>query len=103
MIEITRGTLEELIIKILQKTYPVTINDIKKELNVSKKLIERTLQKLQVKGIVKLDILPDKIYIRLLRNDFSFIGLKRQKKFIKHKSGKRVVYEKKDEDDIMYS
>lgn len=104
MIEITRGTLEELIIKILQKTYPVTIHDVKKELNVSKKLIERTLKKLQVKGIVKLDILPDTTYIRLLRNDFSFIGLKRQKKFIKHKSGKRVAWKTKDDDDnIMYS
>lgn len=103
MIEITRGTLEELIINILQKTYPVTTNDIKKELNVSKKLIERTLQKLQVKRIVKLDILPDKTYIRLLRNDFRFIGLKRQKKFIKHKSGKKIVYKAKDDNDIMYS
>ena len=33
MIEITRGTLEEQIIKLLQKTYPITVTDIKKELN----------------------------------------------------------------------
>jgi len=103
MIEITRGTIEEQIIKILQKTYPITIHDLKKELNISKKLIKRTLQKLQIKGIVQLDILPDKTYIRLLRNDFSFIGLKRQKKFIKHKSGKKLRVTKNNDDDIMYS
>ena len=103
MIEITRGTIEEQIIKILQKTYPITIHDLKKELNLSKKLIKRNLQKLQIKGIVQLDILPDKTYIRLLRNDFSFIGLKRQKKFIKHKSGKKLRATKNNDDDIMYS
>ncbi len=104
MIEITRGTLEEQIIKLLQKTYPITVNDVRQELHLSKKIIERTLQKLQVKGIVQLDILPDKTYIRLLRNDFSFIGKKRQKKFIKHKSGRKIIKESKDDDDgMMYS
>lgn len=103
MIEITRGTTEEQIIRILQKKYPITIMDIKKKLNISKKQIERTLQKLQVKGIVQLDILPDKTFIRLTRNDFSFIGLKRQKKFIKHKTGKKFKTVKNNDDDIMYS
>ena len=102
MIEITKGTTEERIIRILQKTYPITIKDVKEELNISKKIIERILQKLQVKGIVQLDKLPDKTYIRLLRNDFSFIGKKRQKKFIKHHSSKRKK-ETKDYDGMMYS
>ena len=101
MIEITRGTLEEQIIKLLQKTYPITTNDIKKEMHISKKQILRVLQKLQVKGIVQLDTLPDKTYIRLLRNDFSFIGKKRQKKFLKHQSGKK--HETKEYDGMMYS
>jgi len=103
MIEITRGTLEEQIIKLLQKTYPITVNDVRQGLHLSKNQILRVLQKLQVKGIVQLDILPDKTYIRLLRNDFSFIGKKRQKKFIKHKSGRKIVKESKDDDSMMYS
>ncbi|MGF3553681.1 MAG: HTH domain-containing protein [Thermoplasmatota archaeon] len=89
MIEVTTGTLEEQIIKFLQKTYPVTVKDIKNKLNISEKVILRTLKKLQLKDIVQLDILPDKIYVRLLRSDFSFIGRKQQKKFIKHKTGKK--------------
>ncbi len=90
MIEITTGTLEERVIKLLQKIYPITIKDLKNKLNISEKVILRTLKKLQFKDIVQLDILPDKIYVRLLRNDFSFVGKKQQKKFIKHHSGKKI-------------
>jgi len=102
MIEITSGTLEEQIIKLLQKTYPITVEDIKKELNISKAVILRTLNKLKMKGIVKLEPLPDKTYVRLLRHDFSFIGKKRQRKFIKHRSG-RKKQEPQEYNGFMYS
>ena len=102
MIEITKGTLDEQIIRILQKTYPVTVSDIEKELHLSRKIILRNLQKLQTKGIVQLEPLPDKIYIRLIRRDFSFIGKKRQRKFIKHHSNKKK-YVSNDYDGMMYS
>ncbi|KYK31917.1 MAG: transcriptional regulator [Thermoplasmatales archaeon SG8-52-3] len=101
MIEITTGTLEERIIKLLKKTYPISVDDIKNELNVSKDMILRTLKKFQMKGIVRLEPLSDKTYVRLLRHDFSFIGKKRQRKFIKHRTGKRQ--ESNDYDGIMYS
>ena len=102
MIEITTGTLEEQIIKLLQKTYPISIADIEKKLNVSRKVIVRVLQKLQTKGILQLEPLPGKTYIRLLRHDFSFIGKKRQRKFIKHhSSGKKP--EPDEYNGIMYS
>jgi len=87
MIEIATGTIEEQIIKIIQKTYPITISEIEEKLHVSRERIVRVLQKFQVKGIVQLEPLPDKTYIRLRRRDFKFIGKKRQKKFIKHHSG----------------
>jgi predicted transcriptional regulator len=90
MIEITNGTLEERIIKLLQKTYPITIKDIKNKLNISEEVVLRTLKKLQLKDIVQLDLLPDKTFVRLLRNDFRFIGKRQQKKFIKHRIGKKI-------------
>lgn len=102
MIEITTGTLEEQIIKLLQKNYPITVSDIEKKLHLSRNTIIRVLQKLQTKRIVQLEPLPDKTYIRLLRNDFSFIGKKRQRKFIKHHSGGKKQ-ESKDYDGTMYS
>lgn len=102
MIEITAGTLEERIIRFLQKTYPVTIYDVKNELNVSKKMVEMVLHKFQVKGIVQLEPLSDRTYIRLLRNDFRFIGRKQQRKFIKHDKDNKNQ-EPDEYDDIMYS
>jgi len=102
MIEITSGTLEECVIKLLQKTYPITISDIEKKLRVSRSIIMRVLKKLQTKGIVRLEPLPNKTYIRLLRHDFSFIGKKQQRKFIKHRSISKKQ-ESKDYEGIMYS
>ena len=103
MIEITTGTIEEQIIKLLRKVYPITVEDIKNKLNISRGVALRTLKKFQVKGIVRLEPLPDKTYVRLLRHDISFIGKKRQRKFIKHRSeGKKQKFREFD-DDIMYS
>jgi predicted transcriptional regulator len=101
MIEILNGTHEERIIKILKKVYPITSSYIKEELNLSEKTVERVLKKFQVKGIVELDQLPGKLYVRLLRDDFSFIGKKNQRKFIKHKKKKQKEPEKYN--GIMYS
>jgi predicted ArsR family transcriptional regulator len=102
MIEITRGTIEELIIKRLQKVYPITVSDLEEQLHLSRNNILRVLKQLQIKGIVQLEPLPDKIYIRLLRQDFRFIGRKHQKKFKKfHSSGKKQ--KPKDYDGMMFS
>jgi len=102
MIEIVNGTLEEQIIKLLQKTYPITIKDLEKKLHVSRDMIMRTLQKFQIKGIVHVEPLPDKTYIRLIRRDFRFVGKKRQRKFVKHHSGKKSP-EPGKYDGMMYS
>jgi len=104
MIEITIGSLEEQIIKLLQKVYPITIEDLQKQLHVSRAMIERVLQKFQVNGVVRLQPLPDKTYIRLLRNDFQFVGGKRQQKIIKQETRKQKPPEDEEEfNDIMYS
>lgn len=98
MIEIVAGTLEEHIITLLQKIYPVTITDLVRRLHVPRERVEWVLHKFQVKGIVKLEPLPDKTYIRLLRADFHIIGGK-------HKTPGRHHKQDADEDDvgIMYS
>ena len=102
MIEITTGTLEERIIKLLQKKYPITVKEIKDELNMSEAIIFRSLKKFQTKGVIALEPLPDKTYVRLLRHDFRFIGKKRQRKFIKHHSGNKKQ-DVEEYDGIMYS
>ena len=102
MIEIVTGTIEEQIIKLLQRIYPITIDDIKRHLKLSKSQIERTLQKLASHYIIQYESLPHKTYIRLLRSDFKFVGKKRQRKFIKHRSGKKPK-EPGKYDGMMYS
>lgn len=102
MIELTIGSLEEKIIRLLQKNYPITTFEIAQKLRVTRNEIEWVLRKFQMKGIVRLDQLPDVTYVRLLRNDFLFHGLKQQRKTLKRTSeGKKQDYE--NHDDIMYS
>ena len=103
MIDIVRGSLEEQIIKLLQKNYPITTFELALKLRVSQKNVERVLKKFQIKGIIKLDPLPDKIYVRLLRNDFNIIGTKQQRKPIKKKSFQNKKEDYIDSDNIMYS
>lgn len=102
MIEITNGTLDERILRLLQKKYPITVSDIQKKLHISKDQALRNLKKLQTKGILQLEHLPNKIYVRLLRHDFKYIGRQQQRKFIKHSSGGKKQ-EIKEYDGIMYS
>jgi DNA-binding transcriptional regulator GbsR (MarR family) len=102
MIEIITGTPEERIIKLLQRIYPITIFEVENKLGLSRGKIVRVLKKLQTKNILKLEPLPDKTFIRLLRNDFKFIGKKRQRKFMKNYSEKKKQ-EIKEYDGIMYS
>ena len=97
MIEITGGTTEEQIIDILQKKYPITIEDIEKKLHLSNEVINRVLNRFQVKGIIQMEQLPDKTFIRLLRFDIKIVSKRRQKKFIKHHH--RTHFVKKDFDD----
>ena len=102
MIEIKTGTMEEKIIKILQGIYPITLEMLSKKLHVSKKTVEFELSKLSSRGIVELEPLPDRTFIRLLRSDIRFIGRHHQEKFIKRKRVKAVDDEKEDGDDIMF-
>ncbi|MEF8848409.1 MAG: helix-turn-helix domain-containing protein [Candidatus Thermoplasmatota archaeon] len=102
MIEIKKGTLEEQIIKTLQKKYPITVSDLLDYVKVSKDRVMRLLKKFQTQGIIRLEKLPDKIYVRLLRFDFQFIGKKRQQKFIKHHKGKYSYKSEDEQDNIMY-
>ncbi len=102
MIEIVDGSIDAQIIKILQKKYPVTLEEIEHQLNLSHGRILRVLNQLHVKGIVRLEPLPDKVYVRLLRHDFKFVGKKRQRKFIKRHRSHRPFKVKSDDDDVMY-
>ena len=106
MIEVVKGTMEERIIKILQKDYPITLKELSRKIGISEKKTKMELLKLQSRGIIVMERLPDKIFIRLLRFDFVFVGRRRQYKFIKRKkmkAGEGTEEEEERKDDIMYA
>ncbi|RLF47543.1 MAG: transcriptional regulator [Thermoplasmata archaeon] len=102
MIEIKKGTLEERIIKTLEEEYPITLKELSKKLGISENILKAKLLKMQTKNILVLEPLPDKIYVRLIRFDFMFVGKRSQYKFIKKKKMKGDKEEKEDDDSIMY-
>jgi predicted ArsR family transcriptional regulator len=104
MIEVKSGTMEERILKVLQKCYPITIEEMSKKLHISRAATEFEMIKLQSKGFISLESLPDKTFISLLRNDFTFIGRRHQEKFIKRKKSRARADEGNEEnkDDIMF-
>lgn len=98
--QIKTNTIEERVIRILMEKYPITVEELQHALKISMNIIKRVLKKFQVHGIIVLEQLPDKTYIRLLRNNFEFIGRKlTQKKPLKKSKGGKEV---KEYDGMMY-
>jgi len=58
--------LQARIIGILKDWYPITVAELRDELNLPSGVLERSLKGLMVKGVIALEPLSDKTYIRLL-------------------------------------
>ena len=102
MIDITTGTIEERIIKTVQERYPITMEELSKALHLSSEQIRFELHKLQSKGIISLETLPDATFIRLERHDIRFVGRRHQEAFIKRKRRSPAERDEEDNDGIMY-
>lgn len=59
-------SLQARIIAILKDWYPITVEELKDELALPSGVLERSLKGLMVKGVIALEPLSDKTYIRLL-------------------------------------
>jgi predicted ArsR family transcriptional regulator len=87
-VEVLHGSMDERILRYLLETYPVTTAQLARDLRVSKSRIGRALKALALRGIVELEELPDKTFVRLLRQDLSFFGYKEtQRKRFKRSGG----------------
>ena len=101
MIEILAQSMEARAIRVLQKIYPITSEELAKELHISDKQMQLILASLLKKGIIQVEELPDKKYIRLVRSDIKFIGRNpSQRKRFKHKHPPRKKGE--DYEGMMY-
>jgi len=69
----------------MKELYPATTEDLARELKVRRDLLDRTLRSLIARGVIEVEPLPDRTYVRLLRSDFSFVGRKvSQRRRVKH-------------------
>jgi hypothetical protein len=61
--------LQARIIGILKDWYPITVEELRDELSLPSGVLERSLKALMVKGVIALEPLSDKTFIRLLMPD----------------------------------
>lgn len=97
-------SLDAKLIHLLMEGRPMTIEDAASDLKISEKKVKRVAKALASRGIIEMEPLPDKTYLRLKRTDISFHGTNpSQEKAIKHKKSKGK--KKKEENrstDMMY-
>jgi len=63
---VLRSSIEHRIIEYASAHYPLTSDELARALHVSVDLIWVELRKMESKGLVELDVLPDRTYVRLL-------------------------------------
>ena len=90
--------LEARIVQILKNWYPITVEEIGDELSIRVDVLERTLKSLVVKGVIILEPLSDKTYIRLTNPEMDLTVGPRKKT----KKKERPTAPTLDEDSIMY-
>ena len=89
-IEIDADTLEAKIIKLLMDGRPLTLEETAQELKVSTSRVKRAVKGLASRGIIEVQELPDKKYLRLERSDIRFHGTNpTQEQKIKKKQQKK--------------
>ena len=92
--------LQARIISILKGWYPITVEELKDELALPTNVLERSLKGLMVKGVIALEPLSDKTFIRLLVPEL-IIDVDRTTAKKKRKRSRPVV-EGEPDDSIMY-
>ena len=91
------SALEARIIGILKDWYPITVEELRDELSLRRDVLDRALKALIVKGIIVLEPLNDKTYIRLLAPEIE-VDVTGRKGKAKHTRPPPPP----DEDTIMY-
>ncbi len=96
MITIEASSQDAEVLRYLLDKYPVTVEELRDMLSLPKRTLTRVIRRLEKRGIILLEPLPGKTYIRLRRRDIRFVGINpSQRKALKHRGGGG---KKKDED-----
>jgi hypothetical protein len=63
---VLRSSLEHRVIEYASEHYPVTADELAGALGVQVGKVMMELRRMESKGLVELDVLPDKVFVRLL-------------------------------------
>jgi DNA-binding transcriptional ArsR family regulator len=91
---IRMDNLEIRIVRLLKEWYPITVEELRDELSVRPDTLTRALKSLAVKGVIALEPLTDKTYIRLLMPEIDLEGQKKR-----GSQGSRADHPSKDRGD----
>ncbi len=58
-------SLEDRAMRIIADEYPITLEQLSRALHISARRTELLIKRMEMKGIVIREILPDKVYLRL--------------------------------------
>jgi DNA-binding MarR family transcriptional regulator len=98
-----KDSLELRILELVRDNYPITTEDLRKELKVSKTKLDLALKRLEKMGYLDYDVLPDKVYIRLRVIPVGPEARKSKKKAEKKRKRKRDKRgEPPERDDFSY-
>lgn len=94
-------TLEAKIVRFLQEIYPVTLKDIRREFRQPEGRLNLALRRLEKAGIIEMEKMPDRTYVRLVRAEGSVGSRPVNRKAIKHEKVKKAEYGRED-NSVMY-
>ena len=101
-VEVLHGSLEERILKYLLEAYPVTTAQLARDLRIPEARLARRLKALALQGVIELEELPGKTFVRLLRHDLSFFGYRESQRKRFKRSGGGKSGEPKDVEGPMF-
>ena len=96
------SSLEARIIRFLREIYPVTMRDIKREFREPAGRIELALRRLEQAGIVEMEALPDRTYVRLVKAVGSVGNRPVNRKAVKQEKGPKRPHSTDSDDSVMY-
>ena len=74
MTQILADSIEGRVLRHLEKNYPITITELEKALK--SRDLSSVMRNLERSGLVELETLPDKTYIRLTGKSRKYLGIK---------------------------
>ena len=111
MVQINARSMDAKILKVILERYPIDNTEVSERTGLSLREVNRVLIGMEARGWISLEKLPDKMFIRMRRFDFTFLGRdETQRKAVKHKSKDRKRRKKKElltkdehDDEMMYA